>query len=155
VLIIGSLFGSEFIFQHFDQSNAEKFMRDVMSDKAWLPMVVFAIVVFAPLTEELLFRGFMFRGIAESRAGNVNAILLTSAVWAIIHIQYGPANILRIFMMGIILGIARAKSGSTVLCIWLHLAWNLASTVMFLLFAEDVTQNTQEITQSVAAWLYG
>jgi len=40
------------------------------------------------LFEELFFRGFLFRGLSSSFMGPVGAVLVTSALWALIHTQY-------------------------------------------------------------------
>jgi len=45
----------------------------------------FAMVVAAPVVEEMLFRGLMYRGLAESRVGVVGAMLLTSVVFGLAH----------------------------------------------------------------------
>ena len=77
---------------------------------AWLTMIL--LVVLAPLSEELLFRGFAYAGLAPSRIGPVGAILLTSAVWAVIHVQYAWPLIAQIFIFGVVFGIVRWRSGS-------------------------------------------
>lgn len=77
---------------------------------AWLAMIL--LVVLAPLSEELLFRGFAYAGLAPSRIGPVGAIVLTSAVWAVIHVQYAWPLIAQIFIFGVVFGIVRWRSGS-------------------------------------------
>ena len=44
---------------------------------AWLPGFAFALVVLAPIAEESLFRGFLYRGIADSRAGPIAAVIVS------------------------------------------------------------------------------
>lgn len=84
-----------------------------------------AAVVAAPLIEELIFRGFMFPGYAASRLGVIGAIIVTSAVWASMHIQYEPFYIGQIAVLGCLLGWLRWRSGSTLLTIALHAMVNL------------------------------
>src|SRR5579863_7614799 len=55
---------------------------------AWLPALLVALVFLTPLEEETIFRGFLFKGIAISRAGPVVAILVGSVAWALLHAQY-------------------------------------------------------------------
>jgi membrane protease YdiL (CAAX protease family) len=71
-----------------------------------------AIVAAAPLSEELLFRGFMFTGLAESRLGWSGAIALSSIAWTALHIQYDMFQIGEMFVLGIVLGWLRRRSGS-------------------------------------------
>lgn len=97
-----------------------------------LVLLFLAIVVFAPVCEEIAFRGFLFRGLSFSRFGAPGAILLTSAMWALMHVQYDWFVIGQIFLLGIFLGWLRWATGSTVLTIVLHFVTNLAA------FAETV-----------------
>jgi membrane protease YdiL (CAAX protease family) len=45
----------------------------------------FGMVVAAPIVEEMLFRGLMYRGLAESRIGVIGAMLITSVVFGLAH----------------------------------------------------------------------
>lgn len=84
---------------------------------AWLAA---ALIVAAPLMEELLFRGFLFAGYARSRLGPWGAILVTSAGWAVMHVQYEAFYIVQIFVLGCAFGWLRWRSGSTLLTVILH-----------------------------------
>lgn len=84
-----------------------------------------AAVLLAPVFEELLFRGFMYRGLAGSRAGAAGAVVLTSLAWSLIHVQYDIYWIAMIFVLGLLLGWARHRTGSTLVAIVLHAANNL------------------------------
>lgn len=94
----------------------------------------YSCAVAAPVFEELFFRGFFFRGIQQSRLGNVGAVLITSFFWSIIHVQYDLPLIIWIFLLGILLGIARARSNSTYLTIALHALLNLIATIQIEVF---------------------
>ncbi len=87
----------------------------------------FALVIIAPLMEELLFRGFLFRGYADSRLGAAGAILLTSVIWAVMHVQYEIFYIVQIVVLGCVFGWIRWRSGSTLLTIILHALVNLTA----------------------------
>jgi membrane protease YdiL (CAAX protease family) len=66
-------------------------------------------VVFAPLFEEALFRGFVYEGFARSRAGVAGAIILTSIGWAALHFYYAGFEMATIFVLGLVLGVVRWK----------------------------------------------
>jgi membrane protease YdiL (CAAX protease family) len=89
--------------------------------------LAFALIVIAPLMEELLFRGFLFRGYAASRIGVTGAILLTSVIWAAMHIQYDLFYIVQIVVLGCVFGWIRWRSGTTLLTIILHALVNLTA----------------------------
>jgi uncharacterized protein len=93
-----------------------------------LPLLWFLVVVVAPVTEELMFRGFLHRGWAPSWLGVSGTIVVTAVLWALLHQQYNVLGIAFIFVMGLIFGWMRQRSGSTLLPITLHAANNLLAT---------------------------
>jgi uncharacterized protein len=109
-------------------------------DSGTLWLLVIALVVAAPLTEEIVFRGFMYRGLAVSRVGNAGAILLPSAIWAAMHVQYEVFFIVQIFLLGAVFGALRWKSGSTWLTILLHGIVNLSSLLQTVYLVEKAGQ---------------
>jgi membrane protease YdiL (CAAX protease family) len=88
-----------------------------------LPLLLLAFVVLGPLQEEILFRGFLFRGVAPS-LGVWPAIVLTALTWALMHAQYQWFFVGEIFALGLALGWLRARSGSTILTFVLHATVN-------------------------------
>jgi membrane protease YdiL (CAAX protease family) len=115
------------------------FVRDLYvtgRDGGTLWLLAIALIIVAPLTEELVFRGFLFRGVAASRAGVGGAILISSALWAVMHIQYSPFFIAHIFVIGLLFGWLRWRSGSTTLTLILHAFVNLASLLQIAFIVE-------------------
>jgi len=90
-----------------------------------LPMLWLAFVIVAPLGEEIVFRGFLYRGWARSPRSVAPAIAVISALWAMMHVQYDWFGILQIFLLGLLLGWARWRSGSTLLAVGLHALANV------------------------------
>lgn len=85
-----------------------------------LPLMWATLVIAAPLGEEAMFRGFLYRGWAQTPRAVIPAILFISAFWAAIHTQYDWFGILQIFLIGLLLGWTRWRSGSTLLTMALH-----------------------------------
>jgi membrane protease YdiL (CAAX protease family) len=85
-----------------------------------------ATCIVGPIMEELIVRGFLFRGWSQSFLGPIGAIVLTSAVWALNHTQYDWLGVLDVFVMGLALCYFRYRSGSTWLTVMVHSAINLA-----------------------------
>jgi CAAX protease family protein len=92
-------------------------------------LLLIAAVVAAPIGEEIMFRGFLFRGWAASPLGVTGTIVVTSAVWAAIHVQYDWYGILQVFCLGLLFGWVRARSGSILLTMMMHAVCNIAATV--------------------------
>ena len=93
----------------------------------WLLWIAF--IISAPLFEELFFRGFLFAGFSGSLLGPAGAIVVTSALWSMIHLQYDLYGILTVFVLGLFLGYARHSSGSTLLTMGLHSFANFIATL--------------------------
>jgi uncharacterized protein len=74
-------------------------------------------------------RGFLYRGWSESFLGPVGAILLSSMVWTVLHLQYDWFFFGEVFSIGLLLGYMRYRSNSLWLTIFLHGLNNLAATV--------------------------
>lgn len=105
-------------------------------DAGALVLLLLAMVVAAPLMEELLFRGFIMRGFSASRLGAIGAIIVTSATWALLHVQYEVFFVVQIFLLGLVFGWLRWRSGSTTLTLLLHALTNFSVIVQTALIVE-------------------
>jgi len=94
-----------------------------------LPLLWAAVIIAAPVSEELLFRGFIFRGLAASPLGGLGATLFTSVVWAGIHLQYDWYGKATILVTGLLLGWARLRTNSVLTTILMHAVMNLFATI--------------------------
>jgi uncharacterized protein len=92
-----------------------------------LPWLWLAILVAAPVGEELLFRGFMFRGFVHEPRDALPAILVLALIWSLLHVQYDWFGTAQVFLIGVLFGFVRWRSGSTTLVILLHMLLNLES----------------------------
>ena len=61
--------------------------------------------------------------------GGWGAILLTSTLWSVIHVQYDLYGVANIFAAGLLLGYARLKTNSILPTILMHALMNLAATI--------------------------
>ncbi len=95
----------------------------------WLPAFWIAIVLFAPLGEEIVFRGFLYRGLARRPGHEPYAIVGIALGWALLHIQYDWLGIFQVFAIGLLLGWFRWVTGSTALAIVMHVLINLQATI--------------------------
>ena len=93
------------------------------------PLLWLAVVVAAPLGEETLFRGFLFKGILHSRLGGGGAVILTALIWAVIHQQYDLYGVATVFAAGLLLGYARLRTSSIYAGLLMHALMNLIATI--------------------------
>jgi uncharacterized protein len=114
--------------------------------EAWV-LAVFG-VTFAPLLEELFFRGFLYPVLVR-RLGVVTSVVLTAAAFSLIHAEqlgraWGP--VLVIFLVGLVLTVVRAKTGSVAAGVLMHVAYN--GTISVLLFvATDGFRHLEKLNQ--------
>jgi membrane protease YdiL (CAAX protease family) len=99
------------------------------SAAGWLAWLLLTLVVVAPIGEETLFRGFLFRGWHRSPRDVWAVIVATALLWALTHVQYNPYYMAQVFVIGLVFGWFRYKSGTTILTILLHGLVNLESTI--------------------------
>lgn len=97
---------------------------------------VAAVVIAAPVWEELLFRGFLYRSLSQTRLRAAGAVVVTALIWAVVHIQYDWYGIVQICLIGLVLGWLRVRSGSTYLTVILHGLANLVATVQVFMTVE-------------------
>jgi uncharacterized protein len=110
------------------------FMRVVNATAQPVWLLWLALVVAAPLFEEIFFRGFLFTGFAASAAGPVGAIVITSVLWAAIHLQYDLYGIATLFVLGVVFGLARLRAGSLYVPLALHAMTNLIAAAQAAFF---------------------
>jgi membrane protease YdiL (CAAX protease family) len=94
-----------------------------------LPWLWLAIIIAAPVGEELLFRGFMFRGFVHEPRDALPGILVIALIWSMLHVQYDWFGTAQVFAIGVLFGFVRWRTGSTTLVILLHMLLNLESVV--------------------------
>ncbi len=97
--------------------------RNALSTGA-VPLLWLAVVVAAPVAEEIIFRGFLYRGWVRSPRNPLPGILILAAFFAILHLQYDWFGILQVFAMGLLLTYIRWRSGSMLLPMLLHVIAN-------------------------------
>lgn len=116
-----------------DKSSAgliEKTMAALAKDPILFALALPSVVLAAPLTEEIMFRGALFSGIASSRLGRTGAVLITAALWALAHATGAPWLFVGVlFMMGIALGLLLLRFGSLWVTIACHASWNALSSL--------------------------
>lgn len=93
----------------------------------WPALFWLVVVVFAPLFEEPLARGFLFEGFRRSRLGLAGTILLTSLIWTSLHVGYNSFSLAAIFGFGIVLGFVRYRTGSLWSTMLMHAFYNAVS----------------------------
>jgi uncharacterized protein len=103
----------------------------------YLPWLWLTVVVMAPIGEETLFRGFLFRGWLRAPRDVWPVIIVTAFIWAVSHLQYDLYFMTQVFVSGLVLGWFRWMSGSTILSMLLHGLLNFEGTLETFLTFQD------------------
>ncbi|MGY4308238.1 membrane protease YdiL (CAAX protease family) [Bradyrhizobium sp. USDA 4369] len=111
---------------------ASGFMVDMLKHAktdgtVWLLVIAFCVA--APVSEELMARGFLYRGWSDSFLRVPGAIILSSLIWTLLHFQYDWFALINVFALGLWFGYLRYRTHSTYLTMVLHGLNNLAATV--------------------------
>jgi uncharacterized protein len=110
-------------------------IREMMSGRTSLVLVVLFGVFVAPFVEELFFRGFLFPLVARS-VGPWASMLLTAIAFALPHgaqNQWAWQQLVLIGIAGAAFGFARYKTGATTASFLMHAGFNATQFAGFLL----------------------
>jgi membrane protease YdiL (CAAX protease family) len=89
-----------------------------------------AVLVAAPVYEELMFRGFVTAGLLGTPLGWSGTLTVTSLAWALLHSQYDTISLIAVFGAGLLFGLARLSTGSLPLAVAMHALFNGATLLL-------------------------
>ena len=87
-----------------------------------------AVVIVAPIGEEIVFRGFLQRFLEKYWKDITRAVLVTSLFFAMIH--FNPFWTIQIYLLGVILGFLAWKTKSVLPSILLHIVNNGSAFIL-------------------------
>ena len=111
--------------EQFSPDAVEKRARE-LSDSArgaWVVVLVLVVVVLAPVIEELVYRGLVHQGLANS-IGSQRALPVAAVIFAAIHLQ--PIEFPGLLAFALVLGWCYHRTNRLGLCIITHMAFNAA-----------------------------
>lgn len=139
-IIIGSAL-SNFVARILGVNTEEASNTSILTDNAsepWIIGIILMVVIGAPVTEELLYRGLLLR-ILEKQFNLVSAVVLSTVIFAVVHYQSNNTfdqNLVlfaSIGTVGAILGVVTARKGRLGPAIIAHFVFNSFGTVASLL----------------------
>lgn len=125
-------------------AQSEAPLEKLLTTRASLVVFVIFGIAFAPLMEEIIFRGFLYAALADVYGSDI-AVPLTAVLFAVPHFAMrGNAflAVLIIFLVGYIFTIVRQRSGSVIPSIIMHTAYNATIFLIpaaFTFFAQKTT----------------
>ena len=111
----------------------EQATMEMITNPRMFVLAVPGIVIGAPIFEELLFRGVLFAGVAQTRLGRVGAVIISALLWAALHGgSESLFSVAMLFILGIGLGVLLLRFGTIWVTIACHTAWN--ATFVFIAY---------------------
>jgi membrane protease YdiL (CAAX protease family) len=119
-------------------ANAHQQVVDDLDKASGAKLAVFAVVavVVAPVCEELLFRGLLLQALRRKMPVE-GAVIVQALAFALAHPMLSPtvgdlAVVPALFLLGAISGAVAARRGDLSASIWLHMGFNLLTTLLAL-----------------------
>lgn len=99
---------------------------ETVSDGSLLSLLFYFVLTvgIAPIIEEYFFRGFVWKVLGELGGGVVLQVLITALFWGFLHDQYDIFNKVSLTLLGVVLGVVRARAEGIGRCVILHLFVN-------------------------------
>lgn len=95
-----------------------------------VPAMLFVVMaVVAPISEELLFRGFLFGVLRAKGLSAVWTVAVTSAAFTLVHTEYDLYDLLHVSIVGALLGWARVRYDSIIPSMTMHALSNAVAFV--------------------------
>jgi uncharacterized protein len=98
------------------------FQRLLSGMQIWLPLLV--LVVGAPISEELAFRGFLLGQLRKTRLGYAISAVIAAFAWTLLHLSYTLVGLVDVFLAGLMFSWALWRTGSLWVPIGLHAIYN-------------------------------
>lgn len=111
--------------------NLQNNMEEIFDALMTKPSGYLVIGIFAPVVEEMVFRGAMINALRQQFKGIWVPILITALLFALVHLN--PAQMPHAFLIGILLGWLYCKFGSIVPGVVVHWVNNTIAYVVYYL----------------------
>jgi len=132
LLLSGVYNGVLFVFAREALIADLKLYVDLLRSPArWI--AVPAIGVGAPVSEELMFRGFLLSALAASPLGFRRATLAVTSVWTALHVGYSIFGLAEVFLVGLFLAWLLWRTGSLLVPLVCHTIYNCSLLVALML----------------------
>jgi len=102
--------------------------EDIAESFGTLPLQILLIVIAAPVSEEVCFRGMLFGGL-RTRLPRLAAALITGLIFGVLHALTGLSAVPPLIAFGFILALLYEKTGSIVPGIILHMLNNSVALI--------------------------
>jgi len=108
---------------------------EIAKNQKGLVLFVFAFLIMfgAPIVEELAFRGLLFSALMKAQLSGFISVILSALIFSLFHFE--PSRLLILFVIGLVLGEVRRRTGSTFASMFTHFVINTPATIGIVLMS--------------------
>ena len=133
IAALGTLIPSELFLEMVKLPDLNSDLLASMMKNRWGYL---AICIFAPLVEELVFRGAVLRALLDAVSHHWTAIFLSDVLFALVHLN--PAQMPHAFCLGLLLGWMYYRTGSVIPGIAVHWVNNTVAYAVVNIYPQSV-----------------
>jgi hypothetical protein len=129
-LIFISLFAFQICLQYFVLNIFLGEKIEHFNAMPWyhLTVIFISVCIIGPISEEILFRGYLFNKLYEKK-GYLFSLIVSSIIFSLFHVDPNFYHTIFLFISGIILGFLFKRTNSLFIPILFHILWNLFVTI--------------------------
>lgn len=94
--------------------------------------LILLVSFFAPIIEEIIFRGIIQKGLINKGVKPQKAIIISALIFGLVH--FNPWQFIGAFLLGVVLGVVYFKTKSLLMSIFLHAFNNSIAVIMMKFF---------------------
>ena len=107
------------------------------------PWGFIVVCLFAPVLEEVVFRGIIFQTLLQKMSGVVVPVVISAAIFSVFH--FNPAQMPHAFLVGIMLAFICIRTHSVIPCIFYHWVNNTAAYAITRCYPEIESMSITDI----------
>jgi membrane protease YdiL (CAAX protease family) len=112
---------------------------------------VLPVSIFVGVYEEIVFRGLILSRLRTLFPSNAAPILISSAIFGVLHFSQGPAGMCQTAAVGLVLGVVVVRMGSIWPAILAHATIDTCSLVFTVLFLPEMQEAIEALSTSTPA----
>ena len=106
---------------------------DLAVNQQGFVLIIFLLMIMfgAPIVEEIAFRGLLFSSLVKAQLSGTISVLLSAVIFSLFHFEL--SRVLILFVIGLVLGEVRRRTGSTLAAIAAHFVVNAPAAIAIFL----------------------
>jgi membrane protease YdiL (CAAX protease family) len=138
----------ESIFPRLTEDSLSE-LNDLININSWLMFI--PVVLMAPIVEEILYRGILFRAFKKEGVKSVWVILMSGLIFGIIHLNFVQSTYAAV--LGVIMALAYYWTKNILVPIIMHFGNNLLAVILTFDIVDDIITSNYSLYQSFGLFM--